>query len=540
MAGGMITYLLDSLYQSRIKIISMHHEQACAFAAEGYARMRGTPGVALATSGPGALNLLTGIGSCYFDSVPVLFITGQVNRGELKGLRAVRQLGFQETDIVAVAHPIVKDAWQVQEPSQIPALLECAFNVSMSGRRGPVILDIPMDVQRAIISGDPCAGDVESNRGAKVEVETGQFIDALDRARRPLILAGGGISSAGHIEEFRILVDKLGIPVVNSLMAVDVLPFSHPLRVGMIGTYGNRWANLALGRSDLLLVIGSRLDVRQTGSDIEAFKRGREIFHVDIEPGEINNRIKGCVSIVADLRSFVQSHRKQSAHGTERADWKREINEFRSTYPDTEEQKDIPGINPNRFMHALSQRLTEAAAYVTDVGQHQMWAAQSLELNIGQRCLTSGGMGSMGFALPAAIGAAVACGKQIVTIAGDGGFQCNIQELQTIAAHHLPIKMIVMNNRSLGMVRQFQDSYFSSRLQSTVWGYSVPDFVKVASAYGIDSRKITTWSEVFHGLDWLAGKTDAPQLLEVDIHPKANAFPKIAFGCPLTTMEPVC
>jgi acetolactate synthase-1/2/3 large subunit len=332
----------------------------------------------------------------------------------------------------------------------------------------------------------------------------------------------------------------LGVPVVNSFMGVDVLPFSNDLRVGMIGTYGNRWANLAVGRSDFLLVLGSRLDIRQTGSDTEAFKVGRVIFHVDCEPGEINNRIDGCTAVLADLRAFAEAALPvvKAASLPDQTAWTEEIGELRKAWPDTQEASGAAGINPNSLMHRLSSVSRNAVAFVTDVGQHQMWAAQSLELLPDQRFVSSGGLGSMGFGLPAAIGASIAGGgRPVVLVAGDGGFQNNIQELQTVVRNELPIKMLIVNNRSLGMVRQFQQSYFDSRFQSTVWGYSAPDFTAVASAYGISSRSIETEESANEALSWLLS-TPGPALLDVKISPEANAYPKIAFGLPMTEMEP--
>jgi acetolactate synthase-1/2/3 large subunit len=538
----MITHLLDSLHQAgQIKIVSMHHEQGAAFAADGHARITGMPGVAMATSGPGATNLLTGIASCYFDSTPAVFITGQVNREELKGSRAVRQQGFQETDIVGIAGPITKAAYRTDSPEQLQPLLERSFEVARGGRPGPVLLDIPMDVQRAdipFVNSRP-----ERSERAATSVDDGviqDLINALRSAKTPLILLGGGIRSSSTARAVRSLIDALGIPAVHSLMAVDVLPYAHDFRVGMIGSYGNRWANLAVGQADLLLVLGSRLDIRQTGSETRSFKGDRAIFHVDCEPGEINNRITGCRAIVSDLKAFVDTFLPvvRNSAFPRRPEWLNAIATLREKWPDTQELAGTPGINPNAFMHHLSASFGHAATYVADVGQHQMWAAQSLELGQDQRFITSGGLGSMGFGLPASIGASMADPERpVVLVAGDGGFQTNIQELQTVARNRLPIKMVVLNNQSHGMVRQFQQSYFDSRYQSTVWGYSAPDFTSVASAYGIASAAVQTPDEVRRSVEWLSSDL-GPGLLEVKISPDANTYPKIAFGRPMTEMEP--
>lgn len=543
--GGMITHMVDSIHVcGKTPLISMRHEQGAAFAAEAAGRILGdTPGVAMATSGPGATNLLTGIGSCFFDSSPAVFITGQVNRHEQKGDRAIRQLGFQETDIASMAAPITKQVFSVNNAEELPQVLDDAFRVATSGRRGPVLIDIPMDVQRDQVT-EPVRPLPQAHTPSTLDSAFAKdALKAVLKSSKPLILAGGGIRSGLALSAFRRFAELASIPVVHSLMAVDILASADPLNAGMIGSYGNRWSNLALNDCDCLIVLGSRLDVRQTGSDTAGFKGTRPIFHVDIESGEINNRVVDCYATVSDLTpaietlaSVFEGHGPQIANQIE--PWNREIAELRVKWPDTEELHG-PGINPNSFMHQLSAAMPATGAYVVDVGQHQMWAAQSLELSTTQRFLTSGGMGSMGFALPASIGAAVCLkGQPVVMIAGDGGFQCNIQELQTVAHLGLPIKMVIINNKCHGMVRQFQESYFHARYQSTVWGYSAPDFSRVASAYGIDSRTIADPADMHQALDWFSTEHNTPSLLQVMIDPAANAYPKLAFGRGMSSMEP--
>ena len=545
LVGGMITFLLDALYQhTDIRVVSMHHEQGAAFAAEGWARIKGIPGVAMATSGPGATNLLTGIGSCYFDSVPTVFITGQVNRHEQKGDRAIRQLGFQETDIVSMVKPITKAAWLVNHPEDLPRILDEAFAVASSGRPGPVLIDIPMDVQRfELPESIPVPLDRVIPSTIKVDVEARALFlaglsQALASSAKPIVLAGGGIRSGCAIEGFRSLIDHLQIPVVHSLMAVDALPSAHPQRVGLIGSYGNRWANIEFGQSDLVLVLGSRLDIRQTGSDVDGFRRGRRFFHIDCDPSELNNRVEGCTTWVEELAPFLAAAREALPVAVGyRAAWLQELGHSRQKWPDTLELMSAAGINPNVLMHRLSAHTRFAHAYVVDVGQHQMWAAQSLDLEPHQRFLTSGGMGAMGFALPAGIGAALASGP-VVVIAGDGGVQLNIQELQTIVRNRLPIKIVVINNHCHGMVRQFQESYFKGRYQSTLWGYDAPDFVKVAQAYGIESSRLDSSEMVDAALAKLSEDPYSPYLLEVVLDTMTNAYPKLAFGRTFGEMEP--
>jgi acetolactate synthase I/II/III large subunit len=539
--GGMTTHMIDSLHRfHKIRVVSVHHEQAAAFAADAFARMTGIPGVAMATSGPGATNLLTGIGSCYFDSVPGVFITGQVNRHEQRGERPIRQLGFQETDIVAMAAPITKAAWRVHTAEELPRLLDDAFRLACAGRPGPVLLDIPMDVQRAAVFSSAPQARARTQPLAIDEVAVREMWKALSRAERPLIIAGAGVRASGSIAVFRKFVAVSGVPVACSLLGVDVLPFDDCHRVGMLGSYGNRWTNLAVGRADFLLVLGSRLDIRQTGSDTKAFKGTRSIWHVDCEAGEINNRVDGCNTIVCDLREFLDSAVNLAPSQPDRQGWIQEIRSLRTQWPDDAEQRDVRGISPNRLMHQLSAASVKACAFIADVGQHQMWAAQSLDVNANQRFLTSGGMGAMGYGLPAAIGAAFAQpGFPVVLIAGDGGFQLNIQELQTVVHNHLPVKIIILNNQCQGMVRQFQQSYFEARYASTWWGYSAPDFAKVAQAYGVEATTIARPEDVPVGLQSLWQDSAEPYLLQVMIDPLTNAYPKIAFGRPMTEMEPL-
>ena len=542
-AGGMITHILDAVYQlGKTNIISVHHEQAAAFAADAYGRVTGRPGVAMATSGPGATNLLTGIASCYFDSSPALFITGQVNTHEQKGARKIRQLGFQETDIITMVAPIIKKCFRVERADQVESMMKEAYECAISDRPGPVLIDLPMNIQREKITVSPLEV-IERKKTASGSLmsQINSLSEHIEKAKRPLILLGGGVRCASAEKELLKFVELMQIPVVTSLLALDVISFEHPLRVGIIGTYGNRWANLAIGTADLLIVIGSRLDVRQTGADVVGFAKDKTIFHVDCDAGEINNRVLNCRSIVADAKYFLEQANAQLASHQHPmfTEWLDEIHLLKTDWPDIGELKDFPGINPNYFMHVLSKSSKEAIGYVADVGNHQMWAAQSLEIHANQIFMTSGGMGAMGFALPAAIGASLAHGKKpMVVIVGDGALQMNIQELQTVVRNRIPLKIIVVNNNCLGMIRQFQDSYFEGRYQSTYWGYTAPDFAEIATAYGISAKTISTLEEIDAGTNWLWEKSDEPVLLQVMVSPNMNVYPKIAFGRPISEMEP--
>ncbi|MDB5158569.1 MAG: acetolactate synthase [Mucilaginibacter sp.] len=542
LSGGMIAHIIDSLFHfGKIKVMTMHHEQSASFAADAFARVKGVPGVAFASSGPGATNLITGIGSCYFDSVPAVFITGQVNQHEQRGDKAIRQLGFQETEVTAIVGPLCKKVYKVDNANDLPGILIDAFKVALSGRPGPVLIDIPMNLQRVDIPDDNIElispeydGETVLNNVLWKDIE-----DSLKAAKNPLLLVGRGVLSSNSRREFLEFAEYIQVPVITSLMAIDAIPFDHPLRVGFIGAYGNRWANIAFSESDLIIVIGSRLDIRQTGAFVDTFKN-KKIYHVDIEPGEINNRITGCVPIVFNVKGFLNGANvffKDKTPATYPT-WNEKLQALKAEWPDINEIVDPNGINPNKFLHQLSKTSGRAGAYLADVGNHQMWCAQSLELYAEQFFLTCGGMGAMGYALPAAVGATVGLDKPVVCICGDGGFQLNIQELQTIKRNNLSVKIIIINNQSLGMIRQFQDSYFDGNYQSTMWGYDAPNFEKVAEAYGINAATITSDVEVDDSLEKLWSEPDRPYLLQVMISSKINAYPKIAFGKPISEMEP--
>jgi acetolactate synthase-1/2/3 large subunit len=546
LSGGMIMDLIDTLHvDGQIRIVNVHHEQSAAFAADAVGRLSGAPGVAIATSGPGATNLLTGIGSCYFDSSPALFITGQVKSNEQKGSRNIRQLGFQETDIVSMAKPVSKAVYRIRSADEVPGVLEEAFRLTLTGRPGPVLIDIPMELFRSTIrtTGDGADGPAlpVAPRPSIAVALARTLIADLKASRRPLILIGGGVRAADAANLLLQFSALTKTPVVWSLMASDVVPFDSPNAVGMIGTYGNRWANLAVSQSDFILVLGSRLDIRQTGANTVSFKRGRIIYHVDVEEGEINNRVVDCQPVVADIGECLSALLEIIGEGEfdPRVEWIQNISALRAQWPDTSELLHIRGINPNHFMKELSAG-QQAAVYAVDVGQHQMWAAQSLRIGAGQRFITSGGMGAMGFALPAAIGAAfqVGKGRPIVAIAGDAGFQLNIQELQTIVRNRLPVKIVVINNNCHGMTRQFQETYFQSRYQGTVWDYDAPDFEKVANAYGINGATVSVTEEIPQALAAFWHDPLEPFMLQVIVDTYTNVYPKLAFGKEISDMEP--
>ncbi|MBC8017835.1 MAG: thiamine pyrophosphate-binding protein [Verrucomicrobia bacterium] len=547
--GGAITHLIDSTVdRDDIHCVSVHHEQSGAFAAEAYARMNGRLGVAMATSGPGALNMVTGVGSCWFDSVPCLFITGQVNTYEYKFDRPVRQIGFQETDIVSVVKPLTKYAELVVDAGMIRWHLEKAVYLAQTARPGPVLLDIPMNIQRARIEPDTLASFfdsdeyrlLESSRPTCPAATIEEVIRMIRAARRPVILAGGGVRTAGATDDLRNLVELTGIPVVFTLMGLDALPGDHPASFGMIGAYGNRYSNLTLANSDLLLILGSRLDSRQTGTRPDTFSRAAKKIHVDVDPHELNAKLPVDLAVHCDVREFLtklcaalSDYKKPDL-----SDWFKVLAGYRAKYPTRSREGESSSIEPNRFMEILSGCCAGGDVICLDVGQNQMWAAQSFKLKERQRMLISGGMGAMGFALPAAMGAALAgSGSNVVAISGDGGIQVNIQDLDTIVKLHLPVKIIVLNNGCLGMVRQFQDMYFGGRQQSTVVGYGCPDLVKIAEAYGVPSFVIDSLA----GADEILASAlamEGPVFVEVKLDQDTCVNPKLVVNRPIEDMSP--
>ena len=538
LSGGMITQLIDKIAERQsINIHSLLHEQSCAFAISAIGRISNKPSVALATSGPGATNLITGIGDCYFDSVPAIFITGQVNTFEIKSDNAIRQLGFQETDILSMVKPITKLAIQIKNPQDIIEQLNLAFLTSIKGRPGPVLIDIPMDIQRSQIKLEDVATLKSEIKNAHKIENIDSVINVLTNSKKPIIWAGNGIHTSNSEDLFREFVKTTNIPSVFTLHGIDILSFSDPNRIGFIGSYGNRAANKAVKEADCIIFLGSRIDIRQTGSNMSIFEN-KKIIRVDCEEGELTNRLFPTIMINSDLKVFLNELLvKIKGLDFKLDDWHNEISSLKKDFPIEKEISKTEFVNPISLLKSISKEALRPTIYNIDVGSHQMWAAQSLEFKEGDRFLTSGGMGSMGFALPAAIGASIESKKGIIAIIGDGSFQMNIQELQTIFRLSLDIKIIVINNNSLGMIRQFQDTYFESRYIGTKWGYSAPDFCKIANAYKINSKKISNDYEIHDAVKWLF-KEAKPRLLEVIVSSELNVYPKIAFGRTMDQMEP--
>jgi acetolactate synthase-1/2/3 large subunit len=525
LSGGMIAFIVDAIYRlGKTPMIGMRHEQSAGFAAETCTRVSKIPTVALATSGPGASNLITAIASSFFDSVPTIYITGQVNQAEIKKSKFQRQNGFQELNIVDAVKGITKSAINVTSKSDLSVVLTEAWKIATSDRPGPVLIDIPIDVQQEPFYYEEINSFNKSKKN-NYQKEIDKLSKILSKSSNPLILAGGGLVTANIINEFRDLVAKLKIPVVYTLMAVDVLPSDSKYRIGMIGSYGNKEANYALRNSDLLICLGSRLDVKQIGSDIATFQKNKFIYRVDIDKSEIQGRVKADRNINANLSHFIADWKnfyKNFSHEK----WIEEIDTYRSKNPQQGEQDKDLAWGPNDALEHISSLCTNIEGYIVDVGQHQMWAAQSLKLMGKQRFITSGGLGAMGFAIPSAIGASFTTKNSWVVIAGDGCTQLSLAEIQTIKEHNLPITIFVINNNQHGMVAQFQETELENRLVLTRDGYSTPDFVKIGKAFGIPSFRASNAKELTEISNINALITRSPILIEIIISNQAKALPK--------------
>lgn len=530
LSGGMIAFLIDAIGRlGQTKIINTRHEQAAGFAAEGSARVTKKPGFAMGTSGPGATNLLTPIASSFFDSIPVIYITGQVNQKELRANPNQRQNGFQELDICEMAKTITKKVYRPNTAKEAFKALEEGWLLAQDGRQGPVLIDIPINLQQEELEYESTNVDQKILKSEADSSVNHEIIDYLYAAKRPLILVGGGVRLSNASELLSMFIDKTGIPYVSSLLGLDSISHTDDKYLGFIGSYGNRWANAALSESDLLIVLGSRLDVRQTGNDVSQFMANKKIIRVDIDDHELTGRIHSDVSIKSDISEFLKSLIGID-YKFDSTSFISEIKKLREERPQEFEQITGLKLNPNIVMEWLSDTFNKASGYVVDVGQHQMWAAQSIRLESGQRFLTSGGLGAMGFAMPASIGAAVSSNSNWVMISGDGCLQLSSPELQTIVQYNLPITVCVINNGQHGMVAQFQEENMNGRLIGTREGFSNPNFQELARAYGfLNVHKVESDSELVELSSIVKEWKEGPSFLEFIIDGRAKALPKNSF-----------
>ena len=530
--GGQAIKIYDALYDSvQIKHVLARHEQGAVHEADGYARATGNVGVAIVTSGPGATNTVTGIATAYMDSVPLVVITGQVPRG------VIGTDSFQESDIVGISMPVVKHSYLLQSTDELTQTFREAFHIAKTGRPGPVLIDIPSDLaSERMVFQYPDDVNLPSYkptyRGNAKQIK--QAVARIRRAERPVLYVGGGVVSSGASEELVRLAELMQIPVVTTLMGKGAFPASHALNLGPVGMHGSKYANLAMTESDLIIAAGARFSDRVTGK-LDEFAPHADVVHIDIDPAEIGKVREVQVPIVGDLKGvlsgIVARLEKEGARPVTQ-DWVERISAWRMRYPFYHPGvgDDPDDIVPEVVMRKLSGMLDpQASIVVTEVGQHQMWAAQSIDREKPRTFLSSGGLGTMGFGFPAAIGAAIGCpGKQVVCVAGDGSFQMNSQEMATAAVHGVPVKVLIMDNRCLGMVHQWQCLFYQERYSSTLLD-AVPDFVKLAGAYGWQGERVERPDDLDAALERMLAAR-GPYLLDVAISRDQNVYPMVAPG----------
>jgi len=537
--GGVICHLMDSAskYSDSIKAHTNYHEQGAAFAACGYAQSSKKPGVAYATSGPGATNLVTGIANAYFDSVPAIFITGQVDTYAVKGDLNIRQRGFQETDIVSIVKSVTKYCVYVENPEKLRYYIEKAYWMATNGRPGPVLLDIPADVQRSEIQVEEQLGffpdkeklitNIESVSG-----ETERIVKALQKSKRPCFLIGSGIKQSGQEFIFRKIAEKLNIPVVSSMPAFDLLPYKHKLNFGFVGANGHRYANFVLGKSDLVITLGSRLDLKQVGNNRSLFASNARLIRIDVDAGELTYKVRDDEEqIVADLKNLIPDLALDVKFvGTDYDEWVDICEIIR------DKLKGIDEEIYHKLIAEVSERVPENVGITADVGHHEVWVAQSYRVKENQSVYISGGLGSMGYSLPAAIGIYYGSKLPVICFNGDGGLQMNIQELQFIRRENLPIKVIVINNYALGMIRHFQEKNFNANYVQTTndSGYTAPDFSKIAAAYELDYYRVERIEDV-ENIDFCSTE---PALIEICVPINTYLVPNFGYKGPLHDQDP--
>lgn len=479
--GGSIADLIDSIYKfsPAINFVENRHEQAAAFAANAYASVTGNLGVAISSSGPGAINLLSGIANAYYDSVPCLFITGNVHSMGRKKNENKRQNAFQETDIISMAEKITKACFYVENEESIQDVVNRAIRIARTGRQGPVLIDIPYDIQRknVVIKNDFVNEVHESSKSA---FKPTMIKEIMGGAKRPIILVGGGCQSKR--ESISKIIESWHIPIVTSMRGVDVIPHDNKYHVGVIGSYGNRYANLALRYSDCIIVLGSRLDERQIGYKKNDFAPQARIIQIDIDEYELGEKVLASLEINDDVENFCKQINGQiSCYVYD--DWMGIINRWKNRYSSVKSNDSRYMVN--KYLNMISSYADDDAIFTVDVGLNQVCSMQSLYLRGGMRFLSSSGLGAMGYSLPAAIGAFYASKRQIISINGDGGLQMNIQELQTIRHFNIPIKIVVINNYCLGMIHSLQSKLFENRYCASIDDYSTPKWEAIAKAFDI-------------------------------------------------------
>lgn len=545
--GGAVLPIYDALFNSKLKHILARHEQGAAHAADGYARATGKVGVVIATSGPGATNLVTGLANAYMDSVPLVAITGQVQAG------LIGKDSFQEADVMGITMPVTKHNYLVKNTNDIKRVLKEAFYIASTGRKGPVLIDITKDALMNLATDNSLNIEIDlpgyrvKTEGHPRQIQLARKL--IKEAQRPLIYAGGGSQDAALV--LRQLAERYEIPVTTTLMGLGVMPSKHPLNLGMLGMHGTPWANNAVQNCDLLMAVGARFDDRVTG-DVNQFAPRAKIMHIDIDAAEIGKNVQVDLPIVGDAKAIL-SELLDSDNLTHKA-WLEEIHNFQyhdlkanmssqeicknCSYGDQKNailpcQKEGT-LSPQKVLEHVGVVLEDELIVVTDVGQNQMWAAQYLNVNKPHSFITSGGLGTMGYGLPAAIGAQIGRRQErVVLITGDGSLQMNIQEMATLAGYNLPLKIILLNNGVLGMVRQWQTIFYEGRYSQTCIG-SIPDFCLLAKAYSIPSLRVNSENDLEPMTQAILA--EGPYLIEVAIDPDESVWPMVAPGASLCEM----
>lgn len=533
--GGQAIKIYDALYDSKqIHHVLARHEQGATHMADGYARATGKVGVVLVTSGPGATNTVTGIATAYMDSIPMVVITGQVTRG------VIGTDSFQESDIVGITMPVVKHSFLLQSTDDLTRTFREAFYIASTGRPGPVLIDIPSDLSGAeMVFHYPDSVSLASYkptyRGNARQVK--QAAELIQKAERPLLYAGGGIVTSHACAELTELAERMQIPVVTTLMGKGAMRCSNPLNLGPVGMHGSKYANMAVTECDLLIAVGARFSDRVTGK-VSEFAPHAKVIHIDIDPAEIGKIINPVVPIVGDAKGVLAAINerlaKADAQPIDRA-WVDDVFSWRERWPFyTSDFSDYPNaIAPEVVLHKLSQKLDpEASIVTTEVGQHQMWAHQNIHREHARTFISSGGLGTMGFGFPAAIGAKIGCPEsEVVCVAGDGSFQMNSQEMATAKINDVPVKVLIIDNRALGMVHQWQSLFYNKRYSFTELADN-PDFVKLADAYGWRARRVEKPEDVDAALDEMLASKE-PYLLDVMIPRDQTVYPMVAPGAPI-------
>ncbi len=527
--GGFSLELHQALTQSKIRVVLPRHEQGGAFAAGGYARATGKVGVCMATSGPGATNLLTGIADAYMDSVPTVFITGQVPAS------MIGKNVFQESDIIGITRPVVKHSYLVLHAADLPRIFREAFFIASSGRPGPVVIDIPKNVQVEVADVDFDAPAELGYYRAVPEPDpaaAGKLRDLIRHAKRPCLYIGGGIISAGASDDLRRFAEAYNLPVVSTLMGLGVMPDDHPLSLRWLGMHGMVPANYAANECDLLIAMGARFDDRVTGNPA-TFATHATVVHVDIDASEINKNKPAQLGIVADVKTLLEELNADPVR-QDYAEWFRQIADWRRRYPLRYTEKPDK-VQPQHVIQTLSRLTGGEALVVPGVGQHQMWAAQYYDYHFPRQLLTSGGLGAMGFGLPAAMGAKLARPEMtVLNIDGDGSFQMNIQELGTLFTENIGVKMVILNNQVLGMVAQWEDRFYGGTRGNTILSTDrsarfYPDFATIAKGYGIPALEVKTRADLEPAIRTML-ETDGPFLLDVHTGYEEHVLPMIPAG----------